>query len=660
MTAFPALFQPGRIGALTLPNRLIMAAMETNLAGPGGTVSDRMRAYYAQRGSGGVGMVTVEYTCVDSPRGMGGAPQAALDDDAQIESHAALARAIRAGGARACVQLFHAGRQTLRQYTGGVMPVAASAVACKVYREAPEALDAAGIERLIEQFAAAARRAVRAGYDAIEIHGAHGYLLGGFLSGAANRRDDAYGGSLENRMRFPLAVISAVKAAAGSLPVIFRFSADEHVPGGTVLHEALRMAPRFEQAGADALHVSTGTAEAMDWNVDPVSRPQGARLPLARAVRKVVEVPVIAVGVIREPRVAEAAITGGDADFVALGRALLADPDWPAKAREGRLADIRPCTSCNWCVDRLLAKKSLSCAENPLVGHEAQPMLACDGGGRTVTVVGGGPAGIAAALLLDATDWRVTLYERDATLGTGLRASAEPPGKEKFLWYRDYLLHRLERSGVLVRTSYAPKAEELTAANDIVLLAIGGQDRRPEASGLEDPRVGYAYDVLTGRLALRPGQILVYGGGETGCEIADYAAEQGCEVLLVARGAARLARRAQYVYRRHLLGRLHDNPHVKILEGWSLEAVTPAGATFTDADGRRATHTFDQLLLAAGRFPGGPLMEELQALGLEVHSIGDCRDVRRIGDAVHDAYAVVQAMNAAASPGTPQLEALPV
>lgn len=659
MTAFPALFQPGRIGALTLPNRLVMAAMETNLAGPEGDVSDRMRAYYARRGAGGVGMVTMEYTCVDSPRGLGGSLQATLDDDARIASHAALAEAIRAGGARACVQLFHAGRQTLRKYTGGAAPVAASAIACKVYREEPEALDIPGIERLVGQFGAAAARAVRAGYDAIEIHGAHGYLLGGFLSGAANRREDAYGGLLENRMLFPLAVIAAVKAAAGDLPVIFRFSAEEHVEGGTVLSEALEMAPRFVAAGADALHVSTGTAEAMDWNVDPVSRPQGARLPLARAVRQVVDVPVIAVGVIREPRVAEAAITDGDADFVALGRALLADPDWPVKAREGRVADIRPCTSCNWCVDRLLANASLSCAENPLVGFEALPLPARLGNGRTVAVVGGGPAGIAAALLLDATGWQVTLHERDTTLGAGLRASAEPPDKEKFLWYRDYLLHRLGGSGVKVRTGHAPGAEELAKA-DTVLLATGALDRRPEAQGLDDLRVGQAYDVLTGALALSPGRVLVYGGGETGCEMADHAAEAGREVLLVARSAGQLARRAQYVYRRHLLDRLRRHSRITIREGLTLQAVTPDGAVLSDADGVTQIHPFDQMLLAAGRLPGSKLLEALTEAGRDVRMIGDCREVRRIGDAVHDAYAAVQELNATSRTAAPRLAAMPV
>lgn len=659
MQTFPAMFQAGRIGTLELPNRLIMAAMETNLAGPDGTVSDRMRAYYARRGAGGVGMVTVEYSCVDSPRGKGGDPQAALDDDAQIPSHAALADAIRAGGARACVQLFHAGRQTLREYTGGQAPVAASAIPCKVYREMPDALTVSGIERLVGQFGKAAARAVCAGYDAIEIHGAHGYLLGGFLSGAANQRSDAYGGALGNRLRFPLAVIAAVKAAAGALPVIFRFSAEEHVKGGTVLSEALEMGPAFVAAGADALHVSTGTAEAMDWNVDPVSRPQGARLPLAHAIRQVVDIPVIAVGVIREPRVAEAAIANGDADFIALGRALLADPDWPLKARAGRVADIRPCTSCNWCVDRLLAKTALSCAENPLVGFEDQPLPAITGAGRSAAVVGAGPAGIGAALLLDATGWTVTLYERETTLGAGLRASAEPPDKEKFLWYRDYLLGRLDKSGVRVQVGHAPTAAEL-ADQAVVLLATGGQDRQPNADGLDDPRVGYAYDVLTGRLAMAQGCVLVYGGGETGCEMADAATAQGRDVLLIARGEGRLARRAQYVYRRQLLARLRNNPRVTIHEGWTLRAVTADGAIFANAAGDTRTFQCDQLLVAAGRLPGAPLLDELRAMGQDVHVIGDCRDVRRIGDAVHDAYAVVRKLNDTKLPDPPRLKMMPV
>ncbi len=642
--AFPHLFSPGRLRGLLLPNRLVMAPMESNMAAEDGAVSDAMLAYYAARAAGGVGMVIVEYACVDRPLGLGGSPQLAIDDDSLIESHRRLTAAIAAHGARSCLQLFHAGRQTLRRYTGGQAPVAASAIACRVYREEPREITAAEIEDLVEKFGRAAARAVAAGYDAVEIHGAHGYLIGGFLSGAANRRTDRYGGSLDNRLRFPLAVVSAVRRGAGEAPVIFRLSAEEFVEGGTTLDEAVEMAPRLVAAGADALHVSTGTAERMDRNVDPVSAPQGWRIPLAKRLRAVAGVPVLTVGVIRQPEVAERAVADGSADFVALGRALLADPQWPEKARRGAVADIRPCTSCNWCVDQLLAHKRLGCAENPRTGRETEPPILRTGDGRAAAVVGGGPGGMVAALLLQDAGFRVTLFEKADRLGLGLVASATPPGKDKFFWYRDYLVRRLERSGVALRlNSDAGVADILALRPALAVIATGATNRRLPAAKTGAVPVGFAHDVLTGAETLGDGPVVIVGSGETGCECAEYVAESGRDVLLVSRSPERrLARRAQYVYRRQLVGRLESNPRIRIETGVEIAAIGQGHVILRDREGKDHRRAAGQVLLALGRTPDNGLADALRAAGLPTHVIGDSREVGRIGDAVHDAYATVR------------------
>ena len=639
---YPHLFSTGRIGTLDLPNRIVMAPMESNLAGPDGTVSDDILAYYRARAQGGVGMVIVEYACVDRPLGLGGAPQLAIDDDGLIASHARLASAIKEAGARACLQLFHAGRQPLRKYTDGRQSVAASAIACKVYREEPRELAPDEIALIVARFGAAARRAIAAGYDAVEIHAAHGYLLGGFLSAASNRRTDLYGGSLENRIRFPSAVIAAVKAGAGHAPVIVRFSAEEFVEGGTVLDEARWLAPRFVEAGADALHVSTGTAERMDCNVDPVSSPQAWRVPLAAAIRPLVSVPVITVGVLREPEVAERAVADGSADFVALGRALLADPEWPAKAARGAPDEIRPCTSCNWCVDQLLQGQRIGCAENPLAGRETEKRpRRLESAGRAA-VIGGGPGGIAAGLLLDAAGYRVTMFERDRRLAPGLLASAAPPDKDKFRWYRDYLLRRLARSGIEVRLGQHAAPEDVAALQpDVAIVSTGAVDRRLDVPGIGAPHVAHAYDVLAGIQPLGDGPVVVYGAGETGCEAAEYAAEAGAEVTLVARSPGRrLARRAQYVYRRRLLERLEAHSRITIETGCELVSVA-ADHVVLRREANLLSLPARRVLLAAGRLPDTGMAEELEGCGIRTFAIGDGREVRRIGDAVHDAYRTV-------------------
>ena len=651
---FPALFSPGRLRHLELRNRVVMAPMESNLAAPDGSVSDEMLAYYAARAAGGVGMVIVEYACVDRPLGLGGAPQLAIDDDALIDSHRRLTSAIAAEGALSCLQLFHAGRQTLRRFTDGQAPVAASPIACRMYREEPREITVPEIEALVVKFEQAAARAAAAGYDAVEIHGAHGYLIGGFLSGAANRRTDAYGGSLENRLRFPLAVVSATRRGAGDRPVIFRLSAEEFVEGGTTLDEAVAMAPQLVAAGADALHVSTGTGERLDRNVDPVSAPQGWRIPLARRVREVAGVPVLTVGVIRRPEVAEAAIADGSADFVALGRALLADPQWADKARSGQAAAIRPCTSCNWCVDQLLAGKPLGCAENPRAGRETEPPILETGAGRPAAVVGGGPGGMVSALLLHDAGFRVTLFERAEELGLGLVASGTPPGKDKFFWYRDYLVERRKAAGVEMRLGADAGADDVLALDPaLAVVATGAGNRALSVPGIGHPLVGFAHDVLTGRSPLGDGPVVIIGTGETGCECAEYAAELGRDVLLVGRSPERrLARRAQYLYRRQLVARLEDNPCIRIETGLELASVGDGHVVLRATDGTLHRRTAGRVLLALGRVPENALVEGLRTAGLPTFTIGDSREVGRIGDAVHDAYRAVHTFTRDGAPAS--------
>ncbi len=343
------------------------------------------------------------------------------------------------------------------------------------------ALTSDEIENLIECFGRTAELGVEAGYDAFELHGAHGYLLTTFLSPMTNHRDDDWGGDEERRLRFPSRVIARVKQAIGDRPLIYRFSADEFSPLGLGIDDTARLAPRLVAAGADALHVSIGHGStSFDKIVEPMSMPEGWRLPYARRIREATSVPVITVGQIRWPETAEAALRDGDADLIALGRPLLADPQWANKARRGEDGAIRPCTSCNYCVAISSGTHGvIGCAENPRTGHELAPMPdAGDRRGARAVVLGGGPGGMAAALMLDQAGYRTELFEARARLGGGLIASAAPPFKDKLGWYQGYLERRIAGSGVAVSLDTWAELATLTEPRpEIVVLANGGQGR---------------------------------------------------------------------------------------------------------------------------------------------------------------------------------------
>ncbi len=638
------LFQPFKIGSLTLRNRIIMAPMETNLAGSRGEVTPEMIAYYAERGAGGVGMVTVEFTCVDRSDGLACAPQLSLDSPHLIAGHGRLAAAIQATGARACLQLHHAGRQTTPDTIEGRSPIAPSTFESPVFRVGPRAMDSSDIERVIAAFASAAGHARAAGYDAVELHSAHGYLLGQFLSPWTNRRDDAWGGDVKRRLAFPLAVIRAVKKRIGAMPLIYRFSADEMVEGGLGIDDAVLIAPRLAQAGVDALHVSTGVAERLDANVEPIHIPEGWRLPLARRIRQAVAIPVIGVGVIRSPSIAIAAIERGDIDLVALGRALIADPQWPAKARAGEASRIRPCTSCNWCIDRLAHHLAIGCAENPRAGREQDLPLQHISNPKNAVVIGGGPGGMAAALLLAQSGFSTTLYEKRQALGGGLIASAMPPGKDKIFRYRDYLLRQIKDSGVTVRLGHAPPTQEIAAhVPALVVIATGATSRPLDIPGGLLPHVAPAYDVVMNDIAIGAGPIVVLGGGETGCEVAELAVEHGAQVVLISRSPLKqLARSAEAIYRRHLVQKLRQNPRITIIPSAAILRIENDCVQLRLEDGRHTSVRAAQVFTALGRDTGSLLTDELEALGIATATIGDAERISRIGEAVNGAYTTVR------------------
>jgi 2,4-dienoyl-CoA reductase-like NADH-dependent reductase (Old Yellow Enzyme family)/thioredoxin reductase len=645
-----------QLGNITLPNRVVMAPMSTNLGGLDGSVSDQQIAFYRARAEGGTGMIIVEFCSVQRSTGRSEERQLSLESEDFLDGHKRLVEVITNAGSVACLQLQHGGPGIKRSLVESGIAVGPSDV---VSRRDPNKLTARAltheeIETLIECFGQTAELAIKAGYQAIELHGAHGYLITAFLSPFMNHRDDQWGGDMERRLNFPRRIIERVKQAIGDRPLSFRLSADEFTPKGNSPEDMVEIARRLEQFGVDALHVSIGLgATSFDKIIEPMSMPEGWRLPYAKAIKAAVNVPVISVGQIRWPAVAEQAIADGSCDLIALGRPLLADPEWANHVK--RNEPITPCTSCNYCTtlsDSALGH--IGCAENPLTGRELLPPL--DAGalrGQTAVIVGGGPGGMAAALLLEQAGFKTHLYEARNALGGGLIASAAPPFKEKLNWYKDFLIDQLAQSNVQVAIRTPADVEQIKILKPaIVMLANGGRPNDLAIEGDQHPAVCDAYELLMGEdfndAINNEKEMLVYGGGETGCECAEYLAERGHRVVLVSRSpAAKLARSAEMIYRGVLLKRLNDNPLIRLLDNAHLDRIDENGAAQVRRNPNdEQPETTDviatnKIFIAQGRKPDATLATQLTQADIRCVSIGDARRGGRIGDAVHDAYNTV-------------------
>jgi len=648
---YPHLFSPVDFAGVELKNRLVMSPMSTGFGGEDGSVQPRHLAFYRERALGGFGLIVVEFTCVEAATGRSEKHQLSLESHTNLDGHKRLVDTIKGAGAKVFVQLQHGGRFADRRFVP--LPKAASSV---YSRKDPAKLVSGEytsdeIRRLVDRFGTTARLAAEAGYDGIEVHGAHGYLVAQFISPLCNRRDDEWGGDAQRRMAFPVAISKAIRAEIGNRPLVFRLSVDEFLPGGITIDDTEVNAKMLVAAGTSAFHASTGQGPASFERVmEPMSTPEGWRIPYAARLRRAAGVPVIAVGQIRDPGMADEAIASGDADLIALGRPTLADSQWAKKVEEGRFQDVRPCTSCNWCISG--ATESVTCAENPRTGNELDAQLPADTGkGQHAVVIGAGPGGIASALLLDEVGFRTDLYEARNKLGGGLIASAAPPGKDKFDWYRDYLVRRLEHSHVQVHLDARLDAAKLIAMKpDRVFIAAGTQRRPMQVEGINGPNVLDSYEVLMGeqKHGLTTGQsVIVYGGGETGCETAEYFAKIGLTVTLVTRSSEQdLARAAEFVYRKMLIDRLLKNDQISIIANARITRIDESGVDLLRQDGETLRIAAERVVIAQGRDPDSALVDEILAAGIPCYVIGDSRNTGRIGNAVHDAYNAIRSIAA--------------
>ncbi|MCL2122036.1 MAG: FAD-dependent oxidoreductase [Clostridiales bacterium] len=411
-----------------MKNRMVMAPMATHLGCEDGTSTERQKEYYEERAAGGAGMITIE-SCFVNLGGRGGIRRLGLYKDSQIAGMKEIADAVHKHGAKVCCQLHHGGPQCKSAILGEFPLSASSSYYQKGVIDPPRSVRKEEIAQITDDYAAAAIRAGKAGYDAILLHYGHGYLAHSFMSPLTNQRKDEYGGSLENRMRFPLEVVAAIRKSMGKdFPLFVRLGAEDGLEGGIVLSESLQMANMLEAAGVDCITVTAGLHLVMEMMIQPMSLPPGYLVPYAEAMKGVLKIPVGTVGRINNPELAEDVLQKGKADLIYLGRPLIADPFFPQKVIENRSHEIRRCIACNQgCHDNLLHNETITCLVNPRVGREKELQVESATKRKNVLVIGGGPAGMEAAYIAAQRGHQVSLYEKEDVLGGDLFLAGKPP-----------------------------------------------------------------------------------------------------------------------------------------------------------------------------------------------------------------------------------------
>lgn len=644
MTAFPKLFEPIRLGSLELKNRIVFPAITTyydthyDLSG-----TERSADFYAEIARGGAGLIVIAGLQAIYP-GRRDPPRVAINHDKWIPHLNLWAQAVQRNGAKIAAQLAvwnywapgGEGAPAEDYSPSGVVTWEAEASARYKFNTESRLLTVPEIQTIAQLVGDAARRAREAGYDAVELPAVAGNLINRFLSPHTNLRTDDYGGSLENRLRFLLETIESIKARAGAdFPIITRVSCDDVMPGGLTLADAVEFAPLIEAAGVAAIGTFAGWYESRPPKYT-MQVPRGAFNHLAAGIKKAVRVPVCANIRINDPRMAEDILAAGEADLVAMGRALVADPEMPNKARDGRRREIRLCTGCCTCLDTILPKEPLRCAVNARAGDEAATVAQPTANPKQVWVIGGGPGGLEAARLAALRGHRVTLFEKDTTLGGQLRAAAIPPGKSEWRGFVEYLTAEIDRLGVDLRLGVAVNRDMvLAAAPEAVILATGAVPWLPPVLGLDAATATTAVDLLLGQKPLSAATVIVVGGGLVGCETAEYLIQQGKQVTIVEM-LPEIGADIGPFNRRFVLNRLEDIG-VKCITGAKVAAVSPRAVILEAAD--QPEIRADAVIFATGTVCEDRLLRELDGLVPVILSVGDCANPRgRVQQAVATGY----------------------
>lgn len=629
---YEKLFEPIQIGSLTVKNRFVMPPMNSNLGDEEHFATERCARYYAERAIGGFGLQITEFICV-SEEGLASPIQLGLYDDRFISGLHALTDRVHEGGGRIFAQLHHAGRV---RYPGisNLPAVGASAIPVKGYPEPVHELLTAEIPEIEQKFVDAAVRAKAAGFDGVELHGAHGYLLAQFLSKSTNKRVDQYGGTLTNRARIVCEIIRGIKNVCGrDFPVSVRTSGNEGIEGGNTIQDAAAQCMLFEEAGADVLNVSYGTA------IESYYTPSGFNIDHVKKVKNVVSVPVIGIGRINDPTLMTYAVRSGSMDMVALGRESVCDPHLPNKIREGRLNEIFTCVGCmQRCLyDEFFEEEGgISCMINPFSGKEGLWEIKKADQKKRIAVIGAGPAGLQAAWVLGKRGHDVSVYEKGATAGGQLRLASVPVMKQDLAKAVSTYLAYCEKYGVKIYYNTEATKELLDAGDfDEIVLASGSVPIVPRSiEGITNENVCLANDILSSKITPADQKVLVLGAGLVGAEAAEMLGEYGNKVTIVDM-IDRVAPLAPEYPRQGLMERL-ERCHVEFRPGSKVLKINEDGIDY-ERNGETGTLSgFDTIVLAFGSRPDTLLYDQIRNYP-NVHAIGDAGKAGDAKKAIYEA-----------------------
>ncbi|MEW6672073.1 MAG: FAD-dependent oxidoreductase [Thermodesulfobacteriota bacterium] len=631
------LFTPFRIRHLNLKNRIVMPGLASFLFEADGSVTDRTVEHYRRRAAGGPAMVITE-ACAVSPEGMVSPHQARIYDDRFIEGFAKLSAAIRSEGAVPALQIHHSGRQTSARVIGRD-PLAPSELPCPSIQGPVTPLTRDGIQKLVQQFGAAAQRARQAGFQLVEIHGAHGYLINQFLSGFSNIRTDDYGGDTGRRARFAREIVQEVRRRVGDeFPLSFKISAQEFVSGGLTVTESVAILKILVEAGIDVVQVSAGNDATPEWICQPMFMNKACLADSAARIKQALKIPVMTVGRISDPLLADKLIEQNTADLVCMGRGLLADPEMPKKAREGRLDEIRPCIACNTCMESIFRKGRVECLVNPFLGREKNLNFRPAATPRKIMVIGGGPGGLNAAWMAAKRGHEVHLFEKKVVVGGKLIIGSVPGFKKEIA----SLIPFLEKQALAAGVSFHLNCEVTpavirTATPDAVILATGAAPQLPPVEGADGQHVVFADDILNGRQPDRVSTVVV-GGGASGCETALHLAGLGCRVAIVEM-LSTMASNLETITRKMILKKLEEQ-QVAMLTDSKVLRIQEHGIQIRGKDGIDVFIEAERVVIAAGNQPDNRLYHEIALAGYELHQVGDCIEPRSIKQAIYEGTVV--------------------
>lgn len=641
---FESTFTPMYIGKMLVKNRLVVPAMDSGMVEEDGTIGKLALDYYGARARGGFGMIIVEISAVQRC-GVGMPHEINIYNDESLPGLTALASRIKNGGARAVIQLHHAGRETVAVMAGG-QPVAPSPVPCPADRETPHEFSTQEVYELIQDYIDAAMRAKKAGFDAVEIHAAHGYMGGQFLSQRSNKRIDEFGGGIEGRAYFLKLVVEGIKESCGKdYPVIVRISSNEARIGGIEENEAIVHARLLELYGYDAINVSAGTYGSWKVIVPPPDVQPAWNLAATKLIKSAVNIPVITVGKYNDPYVIDMAISRHDTDFIALGRQSIADPDFPNKMFAGQLMDIIPCINCTQrCMNfndpttLMEGDFGVSCMFNPMSNNRSDMQMSPAEKPKNVMVIGAGPAGLEAAWIAACRGHKVSLYDKNpkSRAGGQLLIAAYPPFKQDLTRPIKHYLHMCEKYGVEMVFDKEVDASVIAEKKpDVLVIATGSTPIIPNIKGIDGPNIKQANNVLLGEPVC--GKVLVIGGGLVGAETAEYCTDY-CDQVTIVEMLPAIAPDLYFTVRESMLERfkkegivIHVN--TKVLEFTENGILCECNGEQKRLDG------YNSIVLAMGAKAFNPYADS-DHLAPEVYVVGDAVKARTAVEGILEAARV--------------------